>query len=135
MAKSKCVGLTCEVKDIFDKALKPAVLEQIKETIQKQVDKNKSKGLFFDDKCKDGWLLTATVVTLKVDDPDNPTSIEAKVAITGVPLDGVSNGFKANGGGKATGVRAKKLEQETKSIVNDVVESLMTKQVLPHMVK
>jgi hypothetical protein len=55
MATPKCVALKCEVKDLFDMALKADVLKQIKQTVQAQVDKNKSKGLSFDDNCKDGW--------------------------------------------------------------------------------
>jgi hypothetical protein len=135
MATPKCVALKCDVKDLFDKALKAAVLKQIKQTVQTQVDKNKSKGLSFDDNCKDGWLLTATVLSLKVNDTNKPTAIEAKVFIGGVPLDGSTNGFKANGSAKATSIRANKMEEEAKSIVNDALEDMMTKQVLPQMLK
>jgi hypothetical protein len=133
MANPKCVALKCEVKDIFDKAFKPAVLKQIKQTVQAQVDK--TNGLSFDDHCKDGWILTATVLSLKVDNTDKPTTIEAKVFIGGVPLDGSTNGFKANGSAKATSINAKKLEQEATSIVDDAVKDLMTKQVVPQMLK
>jgi len=133
MANPKCVALKCEVKDIFDKALKPAVFKQIKKTVQTQVDK--TNGLSFDDNCKDGWLLTAAVLSLKVDNTDKPTTIEVKVFIGGVPLDGSTNGFKANGSAKATSINGKKLEQETTSIVDDAVKDLMTKQVLPQMLK
>jgi len=81
MANPRCVALKCEVKDIFDKGLKSAVLKQIKQTVQTLVDK--TKGLSFDDNCKDGWLLTATVLSLKVDNTDKPTTFEAKVFIGG----------------------------------------------------
>ena len=54
MADPKCVALKCEVNDLFDKALKPVVLKQIRETVQTQVDKQ--KGLSFDPNCKDGWV-------------------------------------------------------------------------------
>ena len=135
MANPKCVALKCEVKDIFDKDLKTAVLKQIKQTVQTQVDKNKSKGLSFDDNCKDGWMLTATLLALKVDNTSKPTTIEAKVFIGGVPMDGTTNGFKANGSAKASGINAKKMEEEAKAIVNDVVTDLMTKQVIPQMLK
>jgi hypothetical protein len=37
----------------------------------------------FDDNCNDGWLLTATVLSLKVDITDKPTTFEAKVFIGG----------------------------------------------------
>src|SRR5262245_6711578 len=71
MANPKCVALNkCEVKDIFDKDLKSAVFKQIKQTVQTLVDK--TNGLTFDDKCKDGWSLSATVLSLKVDSTDKP---------------------------------------------------------------
>lgn len=133
MAKTRCVAVKCVVKDIFDKALKPAVLKQIEKTVQNQVDKNKSKGLVFDQKCKDGWLLTATVVSLKLNDPKKPTGIEAKVAIDGVPLQGTAKGFKASGSAKATGINSKKLEQEATLIVNDALEDLLAKKAMPHI--
>ena len=100
MSNPKCVALKCEVKDIFDKNLTSAVLKQIKQTVQTQIDK--SKGLSFDANCKDGWLLTATVLALKVDNTDKPTSTEAKVMMEAVPLDGSTHGFKAPGNAKAT---------------------------------
>lgn|SRR5262245_24636931 len=134
MANPKCVALNkCEVKDTFDKRLNSAVLKQIKQTVQALVDK--TNGLAFDDKCKDGWSLSATVLALKVDNQDKPTSIETKVLIEATPLDGSTHGFKAPGGAKATGVNAKKMEEEAKAIVNDAVKDLMTKQVVPQMLK
>jgi hypothetical protein len=133
MAAPKCVALKCEVKDIFDKDLKSAVLKQIKETIKTLIDKNKA--FSFDDNCKDGWLLTGTVVSLKVDNTDQPKTIEAKVLIGGVPLFGTANGFKASGSSKASGVNAKKMEEEAKAIVDDALTGVMTKQALPQMLK
>ena len=134
MANPKCVALNkCEVKDIFDQDLKSAVLKQIKQTVQTQVDK--TNGLTFDDKCKDGWSLSVTVLALKVDNTDKPTSIEVKVMMEAVPLDGSTHGFKAPGNAKATSINAKKMEEEAKSIVDDALKALMTKQVLPQMLK
>jgi hypothetical protein len=135
MANQKCVGLKCEVKDIFDKKLTDPVLEQMEETIQALIDGSKAKGLYYDKRCKDGWLLTAKVVKLEVDDPDNPTSMEVKVAIDGLPLHGTADAFNASGKRKVGGINAKKIEQEAKSIVHDALETLMNKQVLPHMTK
>src|SRR5438067_2338855 len=41
MANPKCVALQCDIKDIFDKALKAAVAKQVKQTVQTLVDKTK----------------------------------------------------------------------------------------------
>ena len=133
MANPKCVALKCEVNEIFDKALKPAVLKQIKQTVKAQIDKNNA--LSFDDNCKDGWVLTATVQSLKLDNPDKPKTIEAKVLVGGVPLFGTANGFKATGSSKASGINPKKMEDEATSIVDDALKDVMTKQVIPQMLK
>lgn len=135
MAQDKCVAIKCEVKDIFDKKLTEPVLEQMDKTIQTLIDGSKAKGLYHDKRCKDGWLLTAKLVKLAVDDPDSPTSLEVRLAVDGVPLFGTANGFNASGKRKVSGISAKKILQEAKSVVHDALEDLMTKQVLPHMTK
>jgi hypothetical protein len=133
MADQKCVAIKADVKDIFDKALKPAVTDQITETVKALVAK--TKGLAFDKNCKDGWLLNATVVSLKVDNKDNPTTLEAAVTIDGLPLFGTVNPFKAKGHSKTGGVNAKKMAEEVTSFVDAVLKDVMTKQVLPQMLK
>jgi hypothetical protein len=133
---TKCVAVNCEVKEIFDKAFKPAVLKQIKQTVQTLVDKNKSKGLSFEPNCKNGWLLKVSVVSLELDDPNKPTTMKASVSVNGSRLDGVSAGMiKASGNAKATSIRAKKLEDEAKQIVADVLGEVMTRDVIPVLLK
>jgi hypothetical protein len=75
--------------------------------------------------------LTATVTSLEVDDPAKPKSMEAKVEIDGAYF-GTGGGQKmaAAGKAKATGVRANKLEDEAKMIVNDVLGDLMENKVI-----
>src|SRR4051812_42578411 len=113
MADDVHVGLKCDVKKIFDKNLTNAVLKQIGETIETAVIK--PKGLTFDAKTKEGWLLTATVVSLDIDDPDNPKTLEIKITIDGMSFGGSASAFKANSGGKQSGVRVKKLEDDVKA--------------------
>jgi hypothetical protein len=130
---TKCVAVNCEVKEIFDKAFKPAVLKQIKQTVQTLVDKNKSKGLIFDPNCKNGWLLKVSVVSLEL---DGTTTMKASVSVNGSRLDGVTAGLiKASGNGKATSIRAKKLEEEAKQIVADVLGEVMIRDVIPVLLK
>jgi len=76
------------------------------------------------------WLLTATVVSLEADDPDNPDTLSIKIAIDGLAFGGSASGFNASGSRKVSGINPKKLEDEVKSIVNDAFESLMKKQVI-----
>src|SRR5215213_9645039 len=123
----KSIGLKCEVKKIFDKGLTKAVLQQIKDTIEASV--NGTKGLVFDEKAKSGWLLTATVVSLETDDPNNPDSLAIKISIDGLALGGSASAFSASGNRKVSGINPKKLEDEVTSIVGDAFGELMKKQV------
>jgi hypothetical protein len=125
-----CVKLKCEVEDIFDKALKPDVLEQTKKTLQTLIDG--TKGLKFDPKCKDGWELTTTV-SVKVDDPQKPDTIEAKVAINGIHLQGSLKVAKASGNRKVSGINPRKLKEEATDVVRVILEDLMKKRVLPQL--
>ena len=133
MADDTCVALQSEINDIFDKELKKPVIEQIKKTIEPLV--NKAKGFTFDDNCKDGWLLTATVVELTVDDPKNPTTIGLSVVIRAVPHATSTKGFNAKGKTKVPDIRANKMEKEVTSIVASVFTDVMTKQVIPQLLK
>ena len=133
MANPKCVSAKCEIKDIFDNDLKPAVLKQMKLTIQTAVDKN--AGLEFKDSCKEGYVLTVKLLSLTVDDKDKPDGLEAKVSVVGVALGGTATGFNATGGSKVQGINPKKMEEEAKFIVDDALGKLMSKQVIPQMLK
>jgi hypothetical protein len=130
MATTTCVKLKCEVKDIFDKALKQDVLEQIKKTVQPLIDGR--KGLKFDPKCKDGWELTVSV-SLKVDDPNSPKTIDANVDINGLHLQGSLKAFKASGGAQADKFSAKKVKQYAKLAAHDAVEGVMQRRVLKEL--
>jgi hypothetical protein len=118
------VGLKCDVKKIFDKDLTKAVLAQIKETIEASV--NGAKGLKFDEKAKSGWLLTATVTSLELDDD----TLSIKISIDGVAFGGSASGFSANGNRKVSGINTKKIESEVPTLVNDAFENLMKSKVI-----
>lgn len=133
MADDKCVGVKCEVKNIFEKEFAKPVCREMQDTIESLV--NKTKGLKFEKNCKDGWMLTATVISLDVDDPSKPTLLSLKLAIDGVPLSGSAKGFAATGNGKVSGIRPKKMEEEATSIVQDVISDTMYDKVLPQMSK
>ena len=133
-----CISVKYEVKekDLFDKKFKPAVLKQMKDTVERVAKKYKSKGLELDDKCKEGWLLTASVTSLSVDDPAKAKSIEAQVSIDGAYF-GKGGGKKmsAKGKAKASGIRANKLEDEARMIVNEALGSVLDNKVVPAVLK
>jgi hypothetical protein len=124
-----CVKLTCEVGDLFDKALKPDVLDQMKKTIVPLIE---GTGLEIDPKCTDGWDLTVKV-SLSADDPKNPKTIDADVVINGLHLQGGLKKIKATGGAKAERFSPKKVKEYAKFAVNDAVEGVMKQRVLSQL--
>jgi hypothetical protein len=130
MAATTCVKLKCEVGDLFDKALKPDVLEQMKKTIVPLIDG--TTGLKVDPKCTDGWDLTVKV-SLSADDPQNPKIIDADVVINGLHLQGSLKKIKATGGAKADRFSPKKVKEYAKLAVESALEGVMNKHVLKQL--
>ena len=121
-----CVSAKCNVKSIFDDSLTDAVIEQMKETIKKQVNTKKSKGLFYDDKCSDGWLLTVNAdISLDGDE------LEIKLSITGLSLKG-GDSFQSSKKRSVRGVNTDKIEAEVLKHVEATMEAAM-KDALPVM--
>jgi hypothetical protein len=130
MATTTCVKLTCEVGDLFDKALKPDVLEQMKKTIVPLIDG--TKGLKVDPKCTDGWDLTVKV-SLSADDPKNPKTIDADVVINGLHLQGSLKKIKATGGAKADKFSPRQIKEYAKLAVETALEGVMKQRVLSQL--
>ena len=131
MADPKCVQAKAKVdiKNIDDKKVPDAVNDQIVDTITKLV--NKEKGLAYDKRCADGWVLTVTG-TVKLDDSDDTTLI-INLNFSGVDLKGQSSGFNASSKRSAGINPKKKLIDEVTSNVDDAVSAAMTKNILPAM--
>lgn len=133
MTIARGVGLQCDVEGIFDQSRKPRVLKQIKQTVQTLVENKKDKGIAFDGMYTNGWLLKATVVSLDLNDEVTPCTLEVKASMEGIPLFGTANGFKAVEHFNTSGISQKKLDQEALNLVDGVIEALMIKQALPHI--
>jgi len=126
------VSVKCEVKDAFDKTLKPALLKALGEAITTAVNTNSN--FTTTTKSKEMFTVSGVVISLKADDNANPTSLEVKVSIDGVFLGGTGQAFKAAGNGKMTGTNAKKIDSDATDLVDSVVSDLMKGKVLPAMV-
>src|SRR5215475_8820471 len=131
MANPKCVAVKAkvDVKNIDDKKVPDAVNDQIVDTITQLV--NKEKGLTYDKRCADGWMLTVTG-TVKLDDSDDTTLI-INLNFSGVDLAGQSGGFNASSKRSAGINPKKKLIDEVTSNVDGAVTAVMTKNILPAM--
>lgn len=125
MASKKFVTVKCEAKDVFDGGLKPKVLKQATETIEKAIDG--SSKLTTKTKSDEGFLLTASL-TLKADDKKKPTELELKVGVTVVAVGSTAKAFNGTANGKADGFGAR-VEAGAKDLVDGVLEGFLPKVV------
>ena len=130
-----CISVRPEVneKELFDKGVKRALLKQIEETVEAVVKKYKSDDLVYDNKSKEGWVLNVTVASITLDDPAKPKRMDGKIQVVGMLSDSPKV-LKASAGGYADGLRPNKLEDKAKTLVNDVLEELLTKKIIPGIV-
>ena len=129
-----CVSVKPDIKEkeLFDKTLKSALEKQIKETVEAVVKKHKSDDLVYDDKSSKGWALNVSP-SIALDDPAKPRKMDGKVQVVGVHS-GSSSILKASAGGYADGLRPNNLENKAKTLVNDILEELLTKKIIPGIV-
>ncbi len=125
MAKTP-VTVNCDVKDKSLKMVKPdGVKKAVITSIKKAIDANSL--LTTSGSGPDGFVLLATVVLLKGDDPNKPTKIDGKVMTT-VMGSGSSGAkvFNATTGATADGVGAN-VQAKAEEVATDIVEAQMAK--------
>lgn len=125
------IKVTC--KNIFSNDLKAPALKALEDAVYKAVDANSTfdtskKGKVFID-------LAASIDSLTANDKANPTELKLVVTINGTLLGGAASSFKATGNGAIDGVSAKRLDKDTKELIDSVVGDLMKSKVIPQMLK
>jgi hypothetical protein len=133
MANKTYVSVKSDVKDVFDKGLKPDLITAMTRTIETAINANGK--LTTKDKAAKGFSVIATLVSLMPDDKDKPTSLEAKVSIGVTSFGGTLAGFNASGSATATGINPKKMAEEARLLTRDVVDDAMEKRVIPQLLK
>jgi len=124
----KYVAVKCEVKDKSLKGVKfDAVVKTAVETISAAINNKSSGKLTTKDKNPDGFLFTALITTLKGDDSDKPTAIDAKVAITAMTVGSSAKAFNGNANGSMKGVG--NVQSSAEDLVSSVLESFMPKAI------
>jgi len=132
MAKTY-VEIECEVKDAFDKNLKPALLKALGGAVVPAI--NAHSKLTTTTKSKVSFTLSVKVLSLTTDDKNNPKSLAATVFIEVIFHGDPLQSFKATGNGKMTGTNAKRLEADARDLVDSVVSDLLKNKVIPQMAK
>jgi hypothetical protein len=124
----KYVSVKCDVKDKSLKGVKfDAVAKAAVETISAAINGKSSGKLSTKDKSPNGFLFTANVITLKGDNAEKPTKLDAKVAIIAMTVGSSAKAFNGTANGSMKGVG--NIQSSAEDLVSSVLESFMPKAI------
>jgi hypothetical protein len=123
--KKKYVEVECDIKDKSFKGIKPdALIKALVKSISDAIN-NKSKGkLTTKDKSADGFALNVDVVTLKVDNANNPTKLTGKLDAMAMPLGSTTKSFKGSANGSLTDL-SKDPEDDAEALVKSLANKFI----------
>jgi hypothetical protein len=128
MADKSHVSVKCDVKDLFDTKLKSGLIKAMTKNVTEAIN-NKSGGkLSTTAKSDEGFIVTATVTSLKADDKDKPTKLDVKFALIAIAVGSTTKGFNATTGGSKTGVGSK-VQEAAEDLVTNILDDLMPKVI------
>jgi hypothetical protein len=128
MADKSYVSVKCDAKDVFNNALKSGLIKAMTTNITNAIN-NKSGGkLTTKDKSDQGFILTATLTSLKADDKDKPTKLDAKLALSVMTIGSTAKAFNGTSGGSADGV-GPKVQDAAEDLVNGLLDDFMPKVI------
>lgn len=128
MAGKTYVSVKCEAKDVYDSALKSGLVKVMTDSISDAIN-NKSSGKFSTkSKSDEGFLLTASLASLKADDKDKPTKLDAKVAISVLAIGSTAKAFNGSSSGSVDGFGSK-APSAAEDVVIGILEEFMPKVI------
>jgi len=107
MADKSYVSVKCDAKDLFDSALKSGLIKAMTTIIIGAINNKSSSKLTTKDKSDEGFILTATLTSLKADDKDKPTKLDVKLALFVMTIGSTVKAFNGTSGGSENGVGSK----------------------------
>lgn len=128
MADKSYVSVKCDAKDIFDSKLKSGLIKAMTKNVTDAINTKSGGKLSTTDKSDEGFILTATVTSLKADDKDKPTKLDAKLALIAMAIGSTAKAFNGTSGGSATGVGSK-VQEAAEGLVTDVLDDFMPKVI------
>ncbi len=90
------VTIECVVKEVFDGSLKSGLVTTMRKAIEKVINTKSGGNLTTDGKSDDGITLTATLDSLKADNKDKPTKLEATMSFKGTKLHPTAKTYKSS---------------------------------------
>lgn len=128
MTDKSYVSVKCDVKDVFDSKLKSGLIKAMTTNITNAINSKSGGKLTTKDKSDEGFILTATLTSLKADDKDKPTKLDAKLALTVMTIGSTAKAFNGTSGGSATGVGSK-VQEAAEGLVTDLLDDFMPKVI------
>lgn len=126
MADKLNVTVKCEAKDLFDSKLKSGLIKAMTKTISDAIDK-KSNGKLSTGDGTDTFVLTATA-SVKADDKNKPTKLDAKTTISVVAIAGTAKAFNGSKGGSTDGFGSR-VEPAAEDLVVAILDDFMPKVI------
>lgn len=128
MAAKSYVIVKCDVKDIFDPKLKSGLLKAMTDNVTAAIN-NKSGGkLSTKDKSDQGFILSATLASLKADDKAKPTKLDAKLAAVVMATGSTAKAFNGTTGASMDGVGSN-VQSAAQELVGDLLDDFMPKAI------
>lgn len=128
MADKSYVSVKCDAKDLFDSALKSGLIKAMTTTICDAINTKSSSKLTTKDKSDEGFILTATLTSLKADNKDKPTKLDAKLAISVMTIGSTAKAFNGTSGGSEDGV-GPKVQDAANDLVTGILDDFMPKVI------
>lgn len=128
MADKSYVSVKCDAKDVFDNALKPGLVKAMTGNITDAINAKSSGKLSTKDKSDKGFVLTATLASLKADNKDKPTKLDAKLGISVMTIGSTAKAFNGTSGGSEDGV-GPKVQDAANDLVTGILDDFMPKVI------
>jgi hypothetical protein len=128
MADKSYVSVKCDAKDVFDTKLKSGLIKAMTICITNAINTKSSGKLTTKDKSDQGFILTATLTSLKADDKNKPTKLDAKLAISVMTIGSTAKAFNGTSGGSEDGV-GPKLQEAADELVTGILDDFMPKVI------
>ncbi len=131
MAKKKYVSVKVDQKDTSLAIVKKdGIIRAATKAITNLINTKSGGKLSTTEKSAQGYLLTATVTSLKADNKDKPTKLDCKVSLLIMAVGSSARAFSGSSEGSVSNLSNPQADAE--ALVVDIFEDLM-KQAIPKM--
>jgi hypothetical protein len=128
MADKLYVSVKCDAKDVFDSKLKSGLITAMTDNITDAINTKSGGKLTTKDKSDTGFVLTATLTSLKADDKAKPKKLEAKLGVSVMTIGSTAKAFNGNSSGAMDGVGSN-VQSAAEGLVSDLLDDFMPKVI------